>query len=461
MAKRHITKLIVLLLSVILIPLQINLAKVSASTAYYGVEFSFEVTDSDVLAEGNDVIISANGVELYKKGKISSISDETAKSTYFFTSYKNGVVTARISKKGSYEFSVKTIVEEGETAKEFKTTVIVEDDVTALVNAKYEFDDDKLNAYKQKAIDASYVDATKEDKVSLHLDDEYIVPSVEDLINLGSFSYSQYKRTVYYSIPTSSAYSTSSASGSANLSFTVSKIGTYRFYVLLSMDKIDGTSFGMINKGLKEYADGLYTVENKSGQRLYVSGANYYLKEDFTDEYVPENEDDIVKVERIVPIFEFEIKNAGPKISIESSDPENGYVGLEYVIDDVTVSGNEVDVNYKLMYKETAGGNWAEASEEFDETTLKFTPEKLGYYKVVITAVDGDGNDVSVSTKDIRVEKKYEKVEYKTSFGDWLKVNYVPFIFLCLSGLCLIAIILLLTIKPKQKVESETVGEDK
>ena len=455
MAKRRITKLIVLLLSVILIPLQINLAKVSASTAYYGVEFSFEVTDSDV-------IISANGVELYKKGKISSISDETAKSTYFFTSYKNGVVTARISKEGSYEFSVKTIVEEGETAKEFKTTVEVVDDVTALVNAKYEFDDDKLNAYKQKAIDASYVDATKEDKVSLHLDDEYIVPSVEDLINLGSFSYSQYKRTVYYSIPTSSAYSTSSASGSANLSFTVSKIGTYRFYVLLSMDKIDGTSFGMINKGLKEYADGLYTVKSKSENKpLYVSGANYYFDEDFTDEYVPDNEDDIEKVELIVPIFEFEIKNAGPKISLESSDPENGYVGLEYVIDDVTVSGNEVDVNYKLMYKETAGGNWAEASEEFDETTLKFTPEKLGYYKVVITAVDGDGNDVSVSTKDIRVEKKYEKVEYKTSFGDWLKVNYVPFIFLCLSGLCLIAIILLLTIKPKQKVESETVGEDK
>lgn len=478
MTKKRLSNLIVLLLCVVLLPISLNMAKAKASSevdAYYGVEFSFEVPEEqeDILDAGKNVKITVQkqgdetAVVLYEK-TVKTLEGELA-NTYFFTSYKNGKVTARITKKGTYNFVVKTIVGEGETAVEYAKTVEVHSDVKDLEGAKYAVineSDEKYLSYQAKATNASYVDAEASEKVSLYLDDDYVVPSVEELLDLGSFVYSQYKRTVYYATPGSTSYVSSSASGTSDLTFDLTKVGTYRFYVLVTMDKIDGKSFDITIKGLQEYDKGFYSLKRKdNSETVYVSGTKYYKDVDFTTEIEGLTEEGVEKDKLIVPIFEFTIQNAGPNLSMESSTPENGYVGLEYEVPEIKVSGSEVDVTYKLQYKATESDTWGDATEELDESSLTFTPEKEGFYRVVATAIDSEGKDAVLYTDEavgvISVSKKYQPVEYKTSFGDWLSVNYVPFIFLCISAACLIAIILLLTIKPKEEANKTKVEEDK
>lgn len=472
MAKKFISKLVVLLLCAVLaLPVSLTFPKVKADTAidaYPGVEFSFTVSD-EVREANQKVVITVNDgnsdVEVFNNGSTKKDSNNVI----ILSSYTEGKVSARITQTGSYTFKVKTIVEAGETAKEFTKEVTVHSDVNSLNAPKYKYvsgspdDLSKLNEYKTQAQDASYVDATATDKVSIFVDDTYTVPSVETLLDLGSFSYNQYRRTVNYSVPGSSSYNSTSASGTSNLSFTITKVGTYRFYVLLSIDEIDGKSFNISISKLKEYYDGFYTVKRKSnGERLYVSGNKYYTDEALEKEYVPDNEEtDIEKGDLVVPIFEFTIVNAGPNVKITSSYQENGYIGLEYEINSVKVSGNEVSTSYALKYKETATSDWVDATEEFDESEKTFTPSKQGYYKLIVTAIDNDGKTKTAETKEIKVTQKYETVDYKTGFNDWISVNYVPFIFLCISGACLIAIILLLVIKPKDKAKTEKVEEDK
>ena len=472
MTKKFISKLVVILLcAVLVLPASLTSVLVKANggvDAYPGVEFSFTVSD-EVREANQEVIITANGgsgdVELFNDG--ATKKDEN--NLFVLSSYTEGKVTARITKAGNYVFTVKTIVEEGETQKVFTKAVTVHSDVNSLVAPKYKYlsnseeDLAKLSEYELKALEASYVDATAEVKESIYIDEIYTVPSIENLIDLGSFAFTQYKRTVHYSVPGSTSYSTSSASGSSNLTFTITKVGTYRFYVLLSIDEIDGKNFNISVNRLKEYHDGFYTVKKASdGARLYFSGNKYYLDEDLKEEYEPDDEEvDVVKGELIVPIFEFTIENAGPNVKITSSYQENGYIGLEYSITSVKVSGNEVSTSYALKYKQNENDDWVDATEEFDESEKTFTPKKQGYYKLVVTAIDSDGKTKTNETKEIKVLQKYETVEYKTGFSDWISVNYVPFILLCISGACLIAIVLLLVIKPKQKSTTNSVEEDK
>ncbi len=479
MTKKIISKLVVFLLcAVLVLPLALSLPTVNASEkvdAYPGVEFSFTVSD-EVRAKETNVIITAKkaseaddkAVELYNNGTHKT-DDENV---FLFSSYSSGKVSARITKDGDYTFTVKTIED---TPKVFTKAVTVHSNVENLVAPKYDISEDAVKAYAKMVEDASYVDATAQNKESIYIDETYTVPSLIgipslvdnekylDLVDVGSFSYSQYKRVVYYAAPGGTSYMSSSASGTSNLTFTITKVGTYRFYVLLSIDKIDDKSFNIAISGLKEYDDGFYTVYNKAGDRIYSSGTKYYFDKEYQEEYIPENEDtDIKQGERVVPIFEFTIQNAGPNVKITSSYQENGYIGLKYSINTVKVSGSEVSTTYVLQYKETNTSDWVTASEEFDEDDMSFTPEKKGYYRLHVIAIDSEGkiNDTQY-TKDIKVDVKYETVDYKTGFNDWISVNYVPFIFLCISGVCLIAIILLLVIKPKEKKETIKVEEDK
>ena len=483
MTKKFINKLVVFLLSAVLVlPLSLSLPSVKAAdevNAYPGVEFSFTVSD-EVRAKNNAVIITAKddtlaedkAVELYNNGTTKTDDGKV----FLFSSYTSGKVSARITKAGNYTFTVKTIAEENEEVKTFTQAVTVHSDVESLVAPKYNLSEDVIAAYAKMIEDASYVDSTADVKQSIYVDETYTVPSLIgipsledsdkllDLIDVGSFSYTQYKRTVYYAAPGGTSYLTSTASGTSNLTFTVSKVGTYRLYVLLSMDEVDGKSFNVKISGLKEYDDGFYTVYNQNDERIYSSGTKYYKDAEFKEE-CSISEEDVKQGELVVPIFEFDVANAGPNVKITSSYQENGYIGLKYSVTTIKVSGSEVSTSYTLEYREE-NGTWGDATEEFDEDDMSFTPEKKGYYRVKVVAIDNEGktnvvNGEATYTKEIKVDVKYETVDYKTGFNDWISVNYVPFIFLCISGLCLIAIILLLVIKPKEKVETIKVEEDK
>ena len=152
----------------------------------------------------------------------------------------------------------------------------------------------------------------------------------------------------------------------------------------------------------------------------------------------------------IIPIFSFTLDNVGPSIKITTTYQENGYVDLEYNLANVTVNGTDVQTEYKLQYKAKSATEWVDAEEEFDNDSLSFTPTKIGSYRVIITATDATNITATKESLEIVVEEKYRPVTYTVSFADWISVNLVPFIFLCISGACLIAIILLLVIKPKE-----------
>ena len=478
MLKKRTPKFLIFILCAILsLPLSIFSFQVKASTtpisAYVGVEFSIAVSD--------EVKALDKGVEITAKEK----DDSTATviftngnavkdlANYTVNSYSNGELKCRIKTAGEYSIIVKGTGENASTTFEKVVNVYSDIDNSALKSPSYSYDDAGLTAYKQKVADGVYVDASANPKVYLSMGSTYKVPSIKELIDLGFLSYGQYKRTVYYSAPGSNSYSTATATGAlSELEFTLSKIGAYRFYVTLTSDLIDGKAFNLVTKGLKEYDDGFYAVQTvvASGEtptRLYYNGTNYYTNDSFESEYIYEITDEKTQIEKvdakpIIPIFEFEVGNSGPVIKI-SSNPEKGYVDLEYTMGRITVSGNEVVTTYELEYStENAPSSFKPTKEcedeavkaiEYNSSTGKFIPTAKGYYRVKVSVVDADGLADTKYSKIIHVTEKYQPVKYVTSFGDWLKVNYVPFIFLCVSGLCLIGIILLLVIKPKNKDE--------
>lgn len=469
MAKKLITKLFIFVLcAVFALPLSVLSFEVKASDttkAYVGSEFSFTVSDEIKLLDKEVVITAkesadAEATVIFDGAIVGNLEK------YSVTDYKAGVFKGRVKKAGDYTF---TFTGKGDnSSKTFVKKVMAYSDINDAVftEPKYSYSPIALEAYKKQVLDATYVDASAQDKVYLSLNKSYEVPSIESLIDTSFLSYSQYRRTVHYTAPHASNYTTSSPAqgSSAKLTISLSKIGTYRFYVTLTSDVIDGRTFSITTKGLKEYYDGFYAVQTKDTKiRLYVNGDKYYTSDEYTSESLyefdenKEIEEQIEKVSEtpIVPIFEFEIGNAGPSIDI-SNNPEKGYVDLEYTAGRITVSGHEVTTTYELQYSQTGEENsFTKAEEEYDSTTGKFVPNKIGYYRIKISVVDSENLTDTKYTKNIVVTEKYQTVNYVTGFGDWIKVNYVPFIFLCISGLCLVGIILLLVIKPKETVTAQ------
>ena len=205
--------------------------------------------------------------------------------------------------------------------------------------------------------------------------------------------------------------------------------------------------------------------KNNSGERVYaVKQADgeykYYPNDEIKDdEVIDTTANPITSNELVIPIFSFEIESTEPSIKSNSTYQENGYVDYEYDDISFTAKGNDITTTYVLKYSSDDGKTWVDAEEELS-SSLSFTPKKLGLYKVVATVLDCEGKSDEAETAIIKVADKYVTVEFETSFSDWLSVNTVPFIFLCISALCLIGIILILFIKPKEKVEEEKATEE-
>ena len=456
MTKRRITNLmIVLVCAIFILPLTLNLFSAKASTnvvAYYGVDFTIQ-TSGDVKAAGSNVkidvvedVANAEVVTVYENGSIKS-TEATAKGIVF-SSYSNGKATLRIAKPAEYTITV-TMTSDATKFETFNVKVLdnIEsgDFIAPAYKKGYDYTD-----YQAKVDAATFVanDDPTAEKVSLYVGDTYKVPSVEELIESNTFAYSLFRRTVYYAAPGSSTYSSTSASGSSDLSFNISKVGGYRFYVVLSLAQVDGKSFSITTQNTLEREDGFYLAKKSvanGGARLFIKGtgddAKYYEDEEFETEYAGATE-----FELVVPVFEFTILNAGPKVTIKTSYQEKGYIGLQYTVKSISVTGTDLDTTYALMYKETESADWAEATESYDSATGKFTPEKQGYYKVVVETVDADGKSAKGETAVITVTEKLQKVEYETSFKNWLSVNKTPFIFLCISAGCLVFILALIFI---------------
>ncbi len=455
MTKRRITKLLVTLVcAIFVLPIALGVFAVKADSnktyAYVGVNFELEVTKEDIKDAGSDVKIEINGSKseiLYENGAIKTDDVTTA----VLNSYSSGKITLRITRAGDYTVSIATTKKDTPSTQSFSVKAL--DDVNSeefkqnFIDPSYKLD--KITAYREIVKNSVYAEKVnpEDELVLLSIGDTYVVPSLNDIVSTGAFGYNQYKRNLYYAIPGGTNYSSSNASGATDLKINITKVGSYRFYVLFTLDQIDGKTFTITTKNTQEFADGFYKVKDTSGNYLYTSGSGdlikFYTDEDLEDEYTGE----VRKAELVVPIFEFTIENAGPKVEIPTYQ-EKGYINLKYNVKGIEVTGNDVDTTYTLQYRENQTDDWATAEEEYDSSKHTFTPTKQGYYRVKVETIDVDGKTAEGTTASIVVTEKLVKVEYKTSFSNWLKVNIVPFIFLCLSAVCLLAIIVLLLLTP-------------
>ncbi len=417
--------------------------------------------------KGTDCIISVESVEELKKAKNSEIVieisnggapvivfDGESKTVTGYTakfSDSDDEATINFFNNGNYTVTISKKDTEHKLEKSFNVG-----DTLDYIDLEYSFDEEALNAYKQKVNQ----EANKGLVVGT---DSFTVPNLSSIIST-NFPYGNIRKTVYY-YAVSDTVSSSNFASKADLKISIKNYGTYRFYVLFDIEKsnlnIDGGKSIAVT-GLKEKQDGFYRCSLNGNELYYNSNSNKYFELDANSSTGYGEEVDVTSgtltEKLIVPVFEFEIKEKAPAIKFTSTYMENGFVGLEYDVPDIEIYGNPTYEDYSLMYRANESASW-ELVEKLTEGALKFTPEKTGEYKIDVTAY-GVNENATASSEIIKVSKAVVSSPYKASFADWLEVNLLPFILLCVSFVCLVAIILLLVIKPKE-VKVEVKEEDR
>ncbi len=298
--------------------------------------------------------------------------------------------------------------------------------------------------------DASVLDAVKsgiekdaDGNVKLNSDDKVVLPSeIWNLLDTDSTIYSVDKLTakVFVKTPGSSWTSSSSASGknSADLKLTPSNGGTYYFYVLFSDP--DGN-----------------TTEKDSD-----------LVEKFDGFHDPDTD------ALVIPVFSFVYRKDGaPTVTLSSSNKtQKGIIGQSNSAVSYTVSGAAANgKEFVLKFRANGSNDWvvAEAgkhadfdADSFTASSLKFTPLQMGSFSFEVKARTADGTEETIlnagdsANAVIVVKDKVEAVKLvNTKFTDFLKNNWKSLIFLGIAVLCLIAIVVILLWKPKDKTAAE------
>ncbi|MBQ7408349.1 MAG: hypothetical protein IJW13_03660 [Clostridia bacterium] len=291
----------------------------------------------------------------------------------------------------------------------------------------------------------NYEDYQKEINKKLEnkeLGDYFYYPELTDVLVSDNFAYTALTKTVYYCKPKSTTFSSTTSS-----SFSLSDIGTYKYYVLA-----------------KDPTNTNFTIDTDELVRMVDANGNEGWYE--VDENDPTNN------KLIVPIFSFQFETVKePEITI--SESEIGFIGLTYkdAKDSITIVAQNESVEYKLYYSasDLSAGieNWtsegiAKVEENatditnkeevaFNTSNLYFTPDLKGYYYVVCRAADNYG-EASAVTEAIIVNREFTTVKYESQF---LKYNWLSIMFLGIAVLSFIGILVLLFVKPKEKTEEE------
>lgn len=300
---------------------------------------------------------------------------------------------------------------------------------------KYVLDDDKLAEYKENVQKSTKVSDDGDADRDIRVDDDFVVPSVAGLVADEYFDVDNLTGTLYYSAPQSSGYSTKSISDIDSVKFEVSEVGTYSFYVLLKNNFVS-----MSTTDLVEGNGGFYAQDTDGNPTGDV----------------------------VIPVFTFSVgSSSSPKVTVSSS--EKAYQGLEYTVNSFNIVASNYNEEYTLYYSEKKIEDSAitaydknslealgmvEVTEEngFSEANLlsskAFTPEKKGYYYVVLHVVDFANEHATVISRAIDATSELKQVKYESQF---LKYNWPSIALLTVAVLCLVAIIVLLCAKPKQQ----------
>lgn len=340
-----------------------------------------------------------------------------------FAKFTTCGTTIEFTKHGVYTFEVynnQTDLEGSFKVKVVPSSII---DETSLF---YNVDSELINA-----VNTACSDQAKDLKVedSFSFTNAGVMTALEKIAGSTYFPYSALTKNYYYSTPQSSSYTNTTSS-----KFTIDKPGTYSFYVLVSDE-----------------------CNNKTSTKDLIEGPGGWYKKD----------DDGNRIgDIVIPIFTFEVtKISAPVITVAAS--EAGFLNLEYTVDSFTIDADDYKAEYTLYYSErefdkddesfaddnayikavTEDPTTKNVTEElFDKTDKSFTPNKKGYYYVLVRAVDSANMSEQAMSRAISVQREFTTVTVEREF---VKNNLVSVIALSVAVVCIIGLIALVCIKPK------------
>lgn len=290
---------------------------------------------------------------------------------------------------------------------------------------------------------------------SINLGKSINVPSLENFIIDDISSYSKLTKTYHYITPSQEEKTTTSTK-----SIALDDAGVYRLYVTFVDENGNDTDSQLF-----------YNVT--------ALGEKYAVKIDGKMEVYDSTNPDHVEIynnaDYAIFIFSFTINDDAPLSVVAVDSQENGYIGVKYTALDFNIVASGFNVNYTLWYNSSltadenstwvqipainkAGGVGANGytyeqlkSINYDGK-LTFVPDKVGSYKIECNL----SSDKSFRYEDdLTIVRITDEPVVVKPISTWLQDNLVSVIFLGVGTACLIAIVVLLFIKPKDKVEED------
>ena len=295
----------------------------------------------------------------------------------------------------------------------------------------------------------------------------FYLPSLQDLVEDEETAYNSLTFNIYYKTQNSSSSSSSTNLSSSSLSIATNNVGYYTFRVVPVDDS------------------GNVMTVYKDGRKVTVTSSNVW---DFD----------------CIPEFGFTAYNMGATID-DAEKKTSGYVDQSYTLPSFKVNAiSGYDSTYTLYYFEGANaessltyskliemansektaenpyGDFAKylnateglyfrkigvydssIEEDTDEweasdnayawygSGASFVPQEAGYYVLMLEVVDSElWGDKVVAYQVIEVASEKDVVKGETY---WLRDNYISVIFFSLAGVLLIAVIVLIVVKPKEE----------
>jgi len=438
-----IPTVLIFCLSMLFSVLAVNPLGASAATTVkkvtgYEYEVSYLAKDAGVSADVTEYAFTVNGVALVKPSAEEGGTTEEAQSNAFFRTTDGKKI--EFLKKGTFDFAGKKEGASDVTFTVDTNNLPAQSDLryANLTKSTTPGDPETLTEYDKyiKAVEAATtVKGEDDENRPIRVDDDYQVPSIASLVQDNYFDVKNLTGTLYYAGPEATSYSSKSISDIDSVKFEVSKVGTYSFYVLLK-----NTMVSMTTTDLVQGSDGWYEKDA----------------------------DGKPTGDLLIPVFTFTVgASSSPKITVGAS--EKAYYGLTYKVDCFNVVASDYNSEYTLYYsdkkinasditgydkttlenlgmKEVTKENGFTDKNLFDSSAKSFTPEKKGYYYVVLHVVDFANEHSTVISRAIDATGELKQVQYETQF---FKYNWVSVVLLSVAVLCFVAIIVLLCVKPK------------
>ncbi len=319
---------------------------------------------------------------------------------------------------------------------------VLRDEEGPVYNCVTNDDSAKTSTLDESAIVAYQTLVTEASKTAKVGEGAYFyLPSLRALVSDKFTDYNNLKFNIYYKNQTSSSSQSATALKYNALRFELDKEGAYSFRVVAT-DKL--------GNAIKVY--------NDEGLLVAVDSSNVWDLD-------------------CIPEFTFTTMSMGAEIE-ESGEQSIGYLDSKYTVSKFNIIALDgYKVSYKLYYLDASKvpsgsmpsyaqmvaspAQYEEYLEEISESDedvewnasdLTFRPQEAGFYFVKAEVIDAVNPQTTVAYQVIEVRNKIDVVQGETY---WLENNVASVVLFSISGVLLIAIVVLWLVKPSEKTVEE------